>query len=1085
MTMPTHTLSAEEKRALIEKLLRRASAASDYPLSPLQQRLWLFEQLEPGTSIYNNTLAIRLSGTLDGAVLERCVAEVVARHEALRVGFIGVNGRPVQRVSKQVAMALPMVDLTGLAADARDRELMAIQSAQSRRPFELTTPPLIRFTLVRLGEDEHELVVTVHQAVCDGWSLTLLLKEISTLYGDFVAGRPSSLPTARQFPRIAGSHSDAGDARMQADLEYWTEKLADCPPVTEWPADLARPENQTYAGAVMTRVLSAELTSRITAVSGAHRATPFMTLMAALKAVVFQQTGQEDLVIGAPIAGRTDPAMAGVVGGFVNTVALRDSVRPGMSFVTLLESVRRTALESYTHQSAPFDAIVERIGMVRDPARSPVYQIFLNLLNLPMKDAAMPGISGDLRLVLEMDAKFDLTFYVLERGGELHVHVVYNPRLYLPGTIATVLGRFERALDVFSRDVNLPVGRTPLGAPPMSSARSPIPAGPAFTPVPATAIESSIVARIEEQVDRRGAHDAVTGPSGRWTYAELDRRANAIAFGVEASIGSMAATVALLCDDDCPMIAAMLGTLKAGHAYVPLDPLSPEDRLAFVFADSGARLIVADRANRALAERLCGRDRVLEVESCGLMEERPGIAVDPGALAYLLYTSGSTGQPKAVMQSHRNVLHFMRIYANNLRIDTHDRLSLVSSYGFDAALMDIFAALTTGATLAIAAVRRRGLGGLGAWIREERITVYHSTPTVFRRAFGADVPREWLESVRVVVMGGEEVLATDFERFRTHFPSHAWFVNGLGPTECTVAMQHFLSASATMLRSSVPVGLPVDETIVELLDSEGGRAELYGELVIRSPHIALGYWNRPDLTAAAFAADPIDGSRHFRTGDVLRWLPDGLFEFVGRRDSQVKIRGFRIDLGEIEAVLASHPDVHEAAVVARQEDDRQLSLVAYVTLHPGQAVDDRSLSRWVRARLPLYMVPSVIGVLDRLPLTPSGKIKRAALAELTPPLPSPRSSVAPSTPTEETLARLWAELLGIRNVDREDDFFLIGGDSLRATQMVSRVAQQFDVTLPLRTVFTASTLMEVAAAIDSIAGGPVATAGEEREEWTL
>jgi len=1067
-------MSAAEKRALLATMLKdRQAEPASHALASAQRRLWLFEQVQPGTTVLSVRFTVRFTGGLDVSLLERVLEEIQRRHESLRSTFSERDGEPVQVVHPPTAYKLPLVDLSAMTDAARDEELVGVIGAESAQTFDLGAGPLWRARLIRMSPRDHRLMLVLHHLVCDGWSIGILLHEITTLYGDFRAGRAASLPRLSTQFRHAVQRQQTVSARERrnADLAYWTERLRDCPAVTELPADRPRPAVQTFRGATASLTLTPELSASIAALSRQEGVTGFITLLSALNVVIGRHTAREDLVIGAPVAGRTTSDAESLIGCFVNTVALRTDISGDPTFRELLARARHAALDAFDHQEAPFDEVLEALAPARDPSRTPVFQIFLNVLNVPTAVTGDSGLDIEVAGVQEAGAKFDLTLYVVERRSQLTIDAVYNADLYDAETMQAFLGRFERLLGAAAANPGMRIGSIRI-ADRLVPAESPVPAPADFVTFDIAALDRSIVDRFELQVDGHADDLAVASGRYRWTYRQLDGVTNATASRIVARVGADAGTVGLLCEHDAPMLAAMLGALKANKTYVPLDPSHPPDRIAAILQNCGAAAVIADRRTSALAAAIPGGPALIEVDEVSFEAPRPGLTTPPDALAYLLYTSGSTGVPKGVMQNHRNVLHFIRCYTNNLRIAPSDRLSLIPSYCFDAAVMDIYAALLNGAALMLCDVRRDGIEALGAWLDAEAVTIYHSTPTVFRHAFHDAGKAGRRPAVRLVVLGGEPVPRQDFETFKAAFAADAWFVNGLGPTESTVTLQHFLPASAIVERVTVPVGRPVDGTDVFLLDERGQATDLMGELVVRSRHVALGYWQQPAVTAKAFVAAE-DGRRDYRSGDLARRLADGTLEFIGRKDFQVKVRGFRIELGEIESALLRHPGVQDAIVVTQTNASGDAQLVAYVTGRGGVMPDEDDLRVALKRQLPDYMVPAAIVVVEAMPQTRSGKIDRSAL-----PAPAIKTSAAaepPSTATEQRLAELWTRLLGVASVGRRDDFFLLGGHSLLATRLVSHARQAFALDLPLRAIFDTPVLADLASAIDGLGGRQAVT----------
>jgi amino acid adenylation domain-containing protein len=581
-------------------------------------------------------------------------------------------------------------------------------------------------------------------------------------------------------------------------------------------------------------------------------------------------------------------------------------------------------------------------------------------------------------------------------------------------------------------------------------------------------IEQSIAARFEQQARLYPEKLAVKNQEHQWSYDELNRKANRIARTIVQERGCGEEKVALLFGHGAPMIAAILSVLKSAGSYVPLEPDHPLERIAYILEDSQAGVILTDRAHLRLAWTLAkGTLQVIDIDEIdpATSTENLSVEVAPDALAYILYTSGSTGQPKGVMQNQRNVLHHIRCYTNSLHISSADKLTLFSSYGFDAAVMDIFGALLNGATLHPLDIREQQRSALRKRIVEEALTIYHSTPTVYRYLCDGLSSRADLSTIRLVVLGGEEAQKADVDLFKKYFSKDCIFVNGLGPTESTLALQCFIDHESKLPGRIVPVGYPVEDTEVLLLNEAGMDAEVYGEIGIRSEHVALGYWRRPELTRAAFFPDSQDGSRRlYRTGDMGRLLPDGSILFLGRRDSQVKIRGFRVELGEIESALARHPAVRETAVIQREDPVGDKQLVAYIVPNRKQSSTPIELRAFLKARLPDYMIPSAFISLHSLPLTPNGKLDQAALPAPGQTRPELEETyAAPRTPVEEKLAAIWREILKLERVGLHDDFFALGGHSLLATRVVSRINEAFEVDIPLRSLFETPTVAGLAA----------------------
>ncbi|MFY9553418.1 MAG: non-ribosomal peptide synthetase, partial [Blastocatellia bacterium] len=583
-------------------------------------------------------------------------------------------------------------------------------------------------------------------------------------------------------------------------------------------------------------------------------------------------------------------------------------------------------------------------------------------------------------------------------------------------------------------------------------------------------IERTLTERFEHQVTMRPDNVAVSSKNFRWSYQELNAAADRIAQGVFERIGGPDQTLALLLGHDAPMIAALLGVLKTGNSYVPLDPSNPNQRIAYILEDSQARAVITDDVNFELASTFTqGRLPIINIDELDPNEAIPGLnraSMSPDRMVYILYTSGSTGTPKGVVQNHRNVMHFIRNYTNNLKITAEDNLGLLASYSFDAAVMDVYGALLNGATLCPLELRQEGVKGLSAWLIERQITIYHSTPTVYRYLVNELKGDERFPELRLVVLGGEEVCKSDVETYKRFFSDDCVLVNGFGPTESTVTLQFFVSKDTDIRRNSVSVGFPVEETEALLLDADGQESGVSGEIAIKSPYVALGYWRKPELTQAAFLANH-GATRIYRTGDMGRLLPDGSIEYAGRKDDQVKIRGIRVEPGEIQSILCGHPDVRECVVVGRAGRLAETNLVAYVVAREGRSVDRNDLQQYLRDNLPAYMIPSALVTMEALPLTPTGKIDRRSL-----PAPdwslreSEAEFVQPQTPTARALAEMWRELLEVDQISIHDNFFALGGHSLLATRLAARIREVLRIDVALRVLFETPTLEDLSAFID-------------------
>ena len=1057
----------------------------DLPLSFAQRRLWLLHQLEPESPAYNLPLAVRLAGDLDPALLAGALSAIVARHEPLRTTFRSGSGELVQVVAAPAPLPLPLVDLAALPGSAKELEILRLTAGEANRPFDLARGPVLRTTLLRLAAGEHRLLLTLHHIAGDGWSLDLFLRELARLYQDASAEQLQGLPPlpVRYADFAVWQRSELRGPVLAEQLSWWQGRLAGVPTALELPMEHPYPAVQTSRGAAAERLLAPELSHRIEELGRREGTTPFMTLLAALAVLLHRYTGQDDLVLGTPIAGRTRAETEGLIGLFLNTLALRIDLSGDPTVRELLGRVRETALGAFDHQDVPFESLLEELRLERDLSRTPLFQIMLNWIGFGAgsERIELPGLVLERLPTAEHFAKLDLEIYAGPRADGIFLQAVYRKDLFAPAQIDDLLAHLEALLAGVAAGPGLHLSELPLVAA-WDERRGPrtAAAGPGF---PREALDRSIPERFAVQAAAHAERPAVVSREGAWTYAKLAHEVDRVAHALLALRGFREDRVALLFSPGPAMVAAVMGALAAGKTYVPLDPSYPRERLLRMLTDSGAGAVLAGDDRRTLARELAAG---LPIACFGELPPAPeGWApppVPPEALAYLLYTSGSTGQPKGVMQSQRNVLGHIRNYSLRLGLGPEDRVLLLASYSFDAAVMDLFGALLTGAALCIWDLKSHGPEGLGKWLAEQAVTVYHSTPTVYRAFLDGLSPGESFPALRLIVLGGEESRRQDLERLRETGAPGCRLVNGLGPTESTLALQRFLEPGEPVTRASLPVGWPVEETQVRLQSGAGEQPAVWGtgEIEICSPYLAVGYWHRPDLTAERFVPDPDGGpgARLYRTGDLARRLPDGELEFLGRADGQVKIRGFRIETGEVEAALAGHPGVREAAVVSREEGGERY-LAAYVAPAPEGAPEPAELRAFLRERLPDYMVPAAFVLLKNLPLTPNGKLDRRALPA--PERVAGETWVAPRGPVEEILAGIWAELLNVERAGAHDDFFALGGHSLLATRVVSRVRRSLGVELPLRTVFESPTVAGLASRVEeALRGGQTGRPPVER-----
>ncbi|MFL6199420.1 MAG: amino acid adenylation domain-containing protein [Thermoanaerobaculia bacterium] len=1019
-------LAHEVERALREgegtaapPLAPQPRPAGGIPLSFAQQRLWFLDRLEPESPFYNVPAAVRLRGRLHPAALAAAFQEIVRRHEALRTRFAEEAGRPVQIVEDDLPFSLPLLDLSGLPE--REMEAACLAQAEARRPFDLGRGPLLRLTLLRLGEDEHLLLAVFHHIVSDGWSLGVFLRETADLYRSFAMGEPSPLPPLPlQYADFALWQRGwlAGEA-LERQLAWWRRQLEGVPPLA-LPTDRPRPAVPAYRGARWPFSLPPEVGS----LARREGATLFMTLLAAFSAVLGRWAGQELMAVGTPIANRTRAGLEPLIGFFVNTLALRADLSGDPTGRELLARCRETSLGAYAHQDVPFEKLVEELRPERDLARAPLFQVLLSLQNAPLPGIDLPGLALAPVEVEPETAKFDLTLSAAEVSEGIAAWLEYDVHLFDRATAARLAGHFATLLGSLAADPGRRLSELPL-----------LPEGERHQLLrewPAGAVLGSEEGMIEDRIaaQARRTPDALAVVQGdrEITYRELDARADRLAGDLRARGVEPETVVAIHLRKSPEAILAVLAVLKAGGAYLPLDPEYPEERLAWLRADARAALTLDEAGLSDVGE--------------GLTPSLAGTSPAPTSPAYLLYTSGSTGRPKGVQVSHRNVVSFFAGMDRVLGTEPGTWLA-VTSLSFDISVLELLWTLARGFRVVIADPERPLPAQLAG------ATHLQCTPSLAQALAADPAAREAMRPLRRLILGGEALPAPLAHDLAGLIDGELW--NLYGPTETTV-----WSAAWRVEAGAVSIGRPIANTRIYLLDRDGRPAPLGvpAELAIGGAGVARGYLGRPDLTAERFVPDPFEpGARLYLTGDLARWRvlahKRGELEFLGRLDHQVKVRGHRIELGEIEAALCAYPTVRQAAVITSGRAPEQ-RLVAFVALAPGQ--DAGGLRAFIEARLPGYMVPSEVVPLPALPLTPNGKVDRRALAAMEV-APEPAAYVPPSTPLEQEMAALWAEILGVEQVGMQDTFWNLGGHSLLATRLLNRLQFDLGVELPLRALF--------------------------------
>jgi amino acid adenylation domain-containing protein len=1050
--------------------LQAAPREGPLPLSYAQQRLWFLEQLEPNGAVYNLPLAWRFTGDLNVLALEQSLGEMVRRHEILRTTFASVDGQPVQVIASDLTLPLPVVDLQALPASEREAAVQRLAIEEAQQPFDLAIGPLVRAILLRMSDEDHVLLVTLHHIIFDGWSVEVFWRELTTVYTAICTGQPLSLPALPlQYADIAIWQRQwlQGEA-LEAQLAYWKQHLGDGLPVLELPTDRPRPPVQTFQGARQALMLPASLTAALKALSQQEGATLFMTLVAAFQALLFRYTGQTDVVVGTPVAGRIRVETEGLLGFFVNTVVLRTDLSGNPRFCELLRRVRAVTLGAYDHQDLPFEQLVDALQPVRDLSRHPLVQVMVALQPPPPPATELPGLTV---CPVEVDcgtAKFELTLSLQDTEQGLSATVEYNTDLFDHTTITWMLGHFHTLLEGIITDPEQRLADLPL----LTAAERQQLLAVWNTTSADYPQDICLHALFEAQVERTPNAVAVVFDGQQLTYSALNQRANQLAHHLRAIGVGPEVCVGLCVEHSIAMVIGILGILKAGGAYVPLDPDYPAERLGTMMADAQAAVLVT--------QQQCAVDLpVLGVQVVCLDRDWDWIAqqsmanpvgeVTPANLAYVMYTSGSTGTPKGVMIEHRQVMAFLYGFEHVAPAGAGSVGTTVCPFGFDVSGWECFSILGFGGTLhvvpsEIAMVPEQ----FARYLVAQRITSAYIPPALLSDIAGHLGQQRAPIGLRRLLVGVEPIPQGTLQRFR-NLSEQMHIVNGYGPTETTVCATLYPFCMATEPDQRAPIGTRIRGYEVYLVDANMQPVPIGvpGELLIGGGGLARGYINHPELTAEGFIPHPfsaVPGARLYKTGDLARYLPDGNLEFLGRRDQQVKIRGYRIELEEIEAALRQHPAVRETVVLAREDvHPGDKHLVAYLVASQEPAPTSRTLRTFLQQKLPAYMIPSAFVVLETFPRTLNGKLDRQALPlpDTTPSL-SAATFVAPRTPVESMLASNWADVLGLERVGVHDNFFALGGNSIRGIQVVAR-ANRAGFRLTPKSLFQHQTIAELAA----------------------
>ncbi|MEA5504348.1 amino acid adenylation domain-containing protein [Halotia wernerae UHCC 0503] len=1070
-----------------------------FPTSFAQQRLWFLHQLEPNSSVYNLPYGLRISGNLKVEALQQAFETIVNRHEILRTTFTTVDGNPMQVIAKSRPIVILVVNLSEWSQVDRAAQVQRLITKEAEYPFDLAHDSLLRVTLIQLGDKEYLLLLTLHHIIFDGWSIGVFIGELTALYKAFSTGTASLLPELPiQYADYAIWQREwLQEMALKTRLDYWKQQLAGSLPVLELPTDHPRLAVQNFQGATESFSLSSDLSQALKQISQQAGITLFMTLLAAFKTLLYRYTGEGDIIVGSPTANRNRPEIEGLIGFFVNTLVLRTYLGDNPSFRQLLLRVQKVTSGAFDHQDLPFEKLVEEMQAERSLSHTPLFQVMFVLQNAPMPPLELPELILNPVMVDSKTTKVDLSLSMTDTPQGLMGNLEYNTDLFEAATINRMVGHFQTMLESIVVNPDQSLSDLPILT---ESERQTL-----LVKWNSTKTENlqdlCIHELFETQVEQTPDAVAVVFGEQQLTYRELNAKANQLArylysLGVRPEV-----LVGICVERSLLMIIGLLGILKAGGAYVPLDSAYPQERLTWMLSDSQVSVLLTQ------SDLLVGQEfgglyvvsldtdwEVISHES----EENLVSGATPENLAYVIYTSGSTGKPKGVMIQHQSLVNFIETAIveygfteresptdtlnakRSLRV--RERVLQFASISFDAAVEEIYSCLISGGTLVLRSEQMLidTLNFLKQ-CREWEVTVL-GLPTAYWHHLTFELTTIQLrlpESLRLIMIGGERVLPERVKMWQKYIGDYPQLFNRYGPTEATVVTTIYklpkASFSLDSTLSGVPIGKPIPNVQVYVLDKNLQPVPICikGELYIGGVNLARGYLNRPDLTKEKFIPNPFDKSkknnRLYKTGDLVRYLADGNIEFLDRIDNQVKVRGFRIELGEIEVVLTQHSEVKEAVVMAQQDATGNQYLVAYVVPTSKSVPKSSELRRFLRDKLPEYMLPKVFVVLEALPLTPNGKVDRKAL-----PIADQNCHdddtiyVAPRTSIEEQLAIIWSQLLGLEQVGINDNFFELGGHSLLLTQLIFRVRETFQVELPLRSLFEMPTIASLAGSIEMV-----------------
>lgn len=1042
------------------------------PLSFNEEVVWFFEQLKTLDRQYV-TIVFRISGELNTLALEESIKEVQRRQEILRTRYVFSNQTLYRDYFSELA-PLEKVELKGDNPDLAEEMLRNFIEEESLRPFDIMQDKLFRARLLRCGGNTQALIISMHQIIFDDSSYEILVNELAELYRSFSETKKSNLPPlAIQYADYAYWQRNffRGEV-IQREIAFWKKNLAGISVL-----NLPLKDAHTSYDKSPVKRRSINIPATIVADIEQKSLSPFFVLLSAFYILLYRYTGQNDIVIFTPHNLREFPELKNLMGFFGNMLPLRANLAGILTFSDLLQNIEKMCANAFNHSNTPYDKLSEIIRTERSEMNRPLTQVIFELRDTFVQDIRFPEVtfSPQQNTHSEM-AKFDISLSIIKNHTGYSGIWEYNSNIIDNATILDMENHYCNLLSETISNTEKNILEYSLQTDPEREAwlhrESSVKLNKPFIEFPQEDINKTIVEVFIKKLTLYKDKIAIKTPKYEMTYRELNHQSNHLAKSILDLCGNDDGRVGLFFEHDAQMIVAALGILKAGKSYVPMDISFPKERLKYIVNDSGMSLIITNTINLGVVEDLIGDDiRVVNIDSINMGETIDNILIcsDPSSVAYILYTSGSTGKPKGVVQSHRNVLHHMRIWINNVHLGPEDNASLMSSFGWDSAVQDTFGAILSGATLFPFDVKRNGLIKLKSWIKENQITVWHCTVPLFRHFMDTIAESDVFDTVRMIILGGDLINRNDVGMYRKHFANNCILSNAYGSTESSSALMNFIDQNAEMNRNTLPLGFPVDKTEILLLNEAGEVLVSYGigEITIKSPYIALGYWNSPENTKI----NRVPGSDQFiyRTGDLGCLLPDGSISYAGRNDFQIKIRGFRVELSEIEAVLVQCNGVHEAVVKAFEINNGDKALVAYLVTENETGIDE--VRQYLKTRLPDYMMPATFEILVSIPLTPNGKIDRQALMmpEIHD-LGSKKEFAAPNSKTEEIIAQIWADTLSlpVEKISVNDDFFEIGGHSILVLKVMAELSEYFDIELFPEELFDEPTIKAVSGQIEKL-----------------